>query len=516
MTDEGAWPADPRRAGVSWSWDPAAAAAARAAVRRPRVPAGPRWLPWAALAAGVVGAVALPAAPPGLGVTVTAVAVAAAVLPALRSRLTGWTIAAGSLAVLLAGMSVVRDADWLIGLDLLAAFALGSIVLAGGSTFRDMLRGSASVVLAGPMAPAYVGRPAVASARARRARSLAPAVRAGVVSAAVLVVFGALFSSADAVFGDLAGRLVPAVDLGLAPARFVVFAVVAALVGSGALVAARVEPVGLSGALHSLADLLLGPLDPGRVTRRPARVEWVAPLAVLNAVFAAFVAVQFAAFFGGRAHLVNTPGLTAAEYARSGFFQLLAVCVLTLAVIAAALRWVDDAERTRLRLLLGPLCILTGVVLLSAALRLHHYEEAFGYTRLRLFVDASMAVIAVVLVLLLLAGASWRAGWLPRAVIVTAALTLLALNVINADAFIARRNISRAHAGAALDTAYLSGLSADAVPELLLLPEPQRSCVLDRLRARVDRLDDAGWPGWNISRSSAAALLAVEPGRCAS
>jgi hypothetical protein len=517
MTDQSAWPSDPwgTAAGAHWSHDRDAAAAARAAAH-PRLPAGPRWLPSAALLAGLIGAVSLPGAPPGLGVVVTTVAVSTGLLPALRSRLTPWTLLTGTAALALAGMSVVRDAEWLVALDLLAAFAVGSIGLAGGVNFRDLLRGAGSVVLAAPMAPAYAGKPIAASVTATSVRRVTPAVRATAISALLLVVFGALFSSADAVFGDFASSLVPSVSFELWPVRVVVFLAVAGLVAAGALVAARVPPVGLSGGLYGLADLLLAPLDPARVRRRPSRLEWVLPLAVLDVLFATFVAVQFAVFFGGREHLVTTPGLTAAEYARSGFFQLLAVCLLTLGVVAAAIRWVDAGERRILRLLLGPLCVLTGVVLLSAALRLHHYEEAFGYTRLRLFVDASIAVIAVVLVLLLVAGAVWRATWLPRAVLVTGVAALLALNIMNADGFITGRNIDRARGGAPVDTYYLSGLSADAVPELMRLPEPQRACVLEALRARLERLDQGGWRGTNLSRSRARSQLAGQSTACAS
>ena len=135
---------------------------------------------------------------------------------------------------------------------------------------------------------------------------------------------------------------------------------------------------------------------------------------------------------------------------------------------------------------------------------------------LRLVVGASVAVIAVVLVLLLVAGARWRAGWLPRGVLVSAVVALLALNVLNADGFIAGRNIDRAGKGAALDMYYLSGLSADAVPQLLRLlrlPEPDRTCVLETLRYRLEQ-DGGGWRGANVARSRARSLLPAPTASC--
>ena len=57
------------------------------------------------------------------------------------------------------------------------------------------------------------------------------------------------------------------------------------------------------------------------------------PLGVLDALFLAFVAVQATVLFGGHAHVLETEGLTYAEYARQGFWQLLWVSALTLLVL---------------------------------------------------------------------------------------------------------------------------------------------------------------------------------------
>ncbi|MBA2384669.1 MAG: DUF4173 domain-containing protein [Actinobacteria bacterium] len=83
------------------------------------------------------------------------------------------------------------------------------------------------------------------------------------------------------------------------------------------------------------------------------------PLALLDLLFLAFVAVQFAVLFGGHDRVVETAGLTYADYARSGFWQLLAATVLTFAVVGGALARAHTRgprDRLLLRLLLGVLC----------------------------------------------------------------------------------------------------------------------------------------------------------------
>jgi hypothetical protein len=61
------------------------------------------------------------------------------------------------------------------------------------------------------------------------------------------------------------------------------------------------------------------------------------------ALFGAFAAAQLVVLAGGGRHVIETAGLTYAQYARSGFFQLLAVAVITL-LILMSVRAVADLD----------------------------------------------------------------------------------------------------------------------------------------------------------------------------
>ena len=107
------------------------------------------------------------------------------------------------------------------------------------------------------------------------------------------------------------------------------------------------------------------------------------------AVFAVFVGVQFAVLFGSAEHVLQTAGLTYAEHARSGFWQLLAVTALGLGVLAFDSRWAPHRtpqERAVKRGLLAALAVLTMVVVASAIHRMWLYQQAYGFTVLRLLV----------------------------------------------------------------------------------------------------------------------------------
>src|SRR4029078_7451345 len=102
-------------------------------------------------------------------------------------------------------------------------------------------------------------------------------------------------------------------------------------------------------------------------------------------------ALRFATLCGRRRHVLDTAGLTYAEYARSGFAQLMVVAALTLAVAAAARRRAPGSGAPD-----AALCVLTLVVLASALKRLGLYEETFGFTRLRFAAHVSLLLFGAV------------------------------------------------------------------------------------------------------------------------
>jgi hypothetical protein len=113
-----------------------------------------------------------------------------------------------------------------------------------------------------------------------------------------------------------------------------------------------------------------------------------------------------------------------------------------------------------------------------------------------------------VLVMVLAAGVRLRAGWLPQAAIGSGVAALIGLAMLNPDHFIADRNITRYEDTGKIDVAYLSGLSADAVPALDRLPATLRSCALgDVARDLAERHD---WRGWNIGVDRARHALGDE------
>ncbi|GIH74637.1 hypothetical protein Plo01_10660 [Planobispora longispora] len=468
---------------------------------RPELPDTPRWMLAVCAVVGVLAAVALPGSAAGLGVALVAVAMGAATLPVVRRRLTPWSIGMGVIAYGLVAVAVFRDADWLVGLLLLAGFLMAALALSGaGRGWLGVIRGAFSVVLGLLPLPWFLAAPVKGKGMTAR-RRLVPTLLGLGIAIVLLAVFGALFASADAVFAEAVERVFTsqnwADDL---PLRIVVFAAFAVAVASAVLVVLRpvVEPKG--------PDVRL----------QVGRGLWVTPLVALNLLFGTFVAMQLTVLFGSARWLVTTTDLTYAEYARSGFFQLVIVSVFVLAIVAVASGALELQGRDRWLMagLLGLLCALTVVILISAMYRLDLYVDAYGYTRLRASVGAAIWWLGGIFALVLVAGAvrltGRAAGWLPRGVVVMTGAGLLAFAIWNPDLRVAESQLS-VRGVDRLDQAYLSDLGAEAVPALDLLPEPTRSCVLREV-IQINQLDGADpWNGWNLARERARELLAERP-----
>lgn len=408
-----------------------------------------------------------------------------------RSRVLLGRIWWAGLALALLGVGVIRGAPWLFVLCVLVAGVTGSLAVVGKRSMYGLLFDALIVPFAAttvlPWLAGGVRRARGWSAEGSRRLWWSLAVTAG-----LLLVFVPLLAGADPVFADLVNGLVPRVDAAALTRWSLVF-VVAGLGTAGALYVLAGPPPVAEGAGSIL----------GQRVRRFSQLEWGIPVAALIVVFAAFLGTQMAVLFGGDGYVQRTAGLTYAEYARSGFWQLSIVSLLALAVIAAVLGFaaqVVSAERVRLRLAVAVLSVLTLVIVASALHRMWTYQQAYGFTVLRVLVSVAEVWIAVVYLLVLASLVRLDRRWVPRTALGAAAATLLVLAVLNPEQYVAERNIARWQSGRSLDADYLGTLSTDVLPAIDQLPAAERDEIATAVRAR---LTPDTWYSWNLSRARA-------------
>lgn len=411
------------------------------------------------------------------------------------------------VAPVLGAFLALRTSPWLLPFDFLAAgalFALASSLSRSGSLLDLPLLGLAARSIHGALhglaAPAFAWQGLVRSlggdrpdgGAAVRARRWAAVLRGILLALPLLLVLGALLASADAVFAHLF-ELAPDVDdLGQHVALIAI------------------------GAWGMAALLRLAAATPPGATRQRfplvGPVEATVVLGSLVALFSAFAVTQLVSLSGGARTVLETAGLTYADYARSGFFQLVAVAAITFAVLLAVDVLTEPSDRaTRRRLLvLSEVCIaLTIVVVVTALYRLNLYENAYGLTMLRFYAAVLVGWVGMALVLLgAWFGGSRRRAWFPAVALGAGLAGLLVLNVINPEALVVRRNVALAEQTGRFDTSYLFELSDDAIPELVRalprLDPATQAKVLDHV-CSVPAEAEGGWAAWNRSERKAIA-----------
>jgi hypothetical protein len=367
-------------------------------------------------------------------------------------------------AVLFAAARAWRDSETLQGLDLLAT--LGALGMAGvalsdpragllAPRLRETVcaaRGVARTVLAGvlPLALQELFAPASGSGLAQRTR---PALRAALIAMSLLLLFGSLLRGADPIFASL--LTLPELDGRQLFAHALLFGIVAWLVAGWAR-GALLPEVSRRQAAVAL-PFSLGMLD---VTTA---------LATLNVLFALFVASQLGWFFGGERFLHERTGLTAAQYARSGFFQMVLVVLLVVPVLMATRAALQPGRALARRhtMLSLPIIALLGAMILSAMLRMRLYVQYFGLTTDRLYPLVFMGWLAVVLIWLALTVLRGRGRTFVTGAVVSGAAMLAGLHVVSADLIVARVNIARSQDISRddwplLDVVHLASLSGEA------------------------------------------------------
>ena len=358
---------------------------------------------------------------------------------------------------------------------------------------------------------ALFSTPRVETSRPAGGHRAAAIARGLLIAAPLVLVFGALFMSADAVFAELVSNVFR-FDFERIVSHVALFSI-AAWLSTGYL----------RGFLTGTEPSLFHERRPGINGGRVPAPKWLAlgitevatVLAALDLLFLVFVIVQFRYLFGGDALVQVTPGLTYADYARRGFFELVFAAFLVVPILLAA-DWLLDRRIHRdalvFRALAGVQIVLVLAITASALQRLRLYHASYGLTEARFYAMVLLIWIGAMLLWLAATVLRGRRDSFAFGALASGLATIALLFAINPDAVIARTNVARMSADAPerFDVAYATSLSADAVPVLIeALPALPRDvqCPLARhmlRRWRPDRQRSIRSWNWSAARASDA------------
>ena len=483
----------------------------------------------AGLALGIVFDMLFNGRPLGVNAPIFALLVVGGLALALsweRVRPLAWNAWLPIVLLFFASMVAVRDNGFLTFLNVCACLALLALIAVYLAQRSAAAMGLVALVLSplralagsfgrGGQAIALGARPLAAAKGSARRRAL-PVLRGLLLAIPVLLIFAALLASADLIFAERIRQLFGP-DFLRTLGRWAGHGLLSVVVGF-------VLAGGLAYAVRQRKDDWVDALSSLRPPRLSGITEATVVIVAVNILFFLFVLIQIPYLFGGQVNVV--PGkFTYAEYARRGFGELVAVAILVLGLLVL-LRGLARRDDPRQKLAFNvPATVLLGltcVLLASAFKRLMLYEQAYGFTQMRIYPHVFMVWLAALL--------AWFAVclWLRRdlfaiGVLIAALGFVGTLDMLNPDAFVVRENLRMAQPWKPesgpphrfIDASYFGGLSADAVPALLVaadeLTDGRGEEIEKGLYQRLETVQ-AGtkwrqWPSFNLSRDRAYHLL---------
>ena len=251
------------------------------------------------------------------------------------------------------------------------------------------------------------------------------------------------------------------------------------------------------------------PIVPKEGAIKPIGMDGIITLTVLlliNLVYILFIAVQFKYFFSGTLE----DGFTYAEYARRGFFELLFVTLINLSISIAVItltKTVYGPLKKAIRLAMTVLVLSSGVLLVSAIMRISMYEDAYGFTFSRVLAHSFMIFLMVILAYTLVK------IWLEKLSLfhfyfIASLIYYVGINTANLDKIVVDKNMARFETTGKIDIHYLNSMSSTGILGLIELYEknPDVPGLEDRLKkSKAERgsMNRNSWQSYNLERDKA-------------
>lgn len=165
-------------------------------------------------------------------------------------------------------------------------------------------------------------------------------------------------------------------------------------------------------------------------------------LTIVNFVYVVFCYIQIVNLFMGYTNLSETEY---ANYARQGFFQLMAVSLINLIIILVTTHNQKESttrQQNYTKVMNLLLAVFTLIILISSFMRMYLYEQAFGYTFLRLMVYIILITEAILMIPTVMHIFDRKVNLIKPYFIIILTMYVL-VNYINIDKIIAKKNVDR-------------------------------------------------------------------------
>jgi hypothetical protein len=164
-------------------------------------------------------------------------------------------------------------------------------------------------------------------------------------------------------------------------------------------------------------------------------------------------------------------GINYAEYARQGFFELMIVSIINIAIILISKKFeVKENEKDYkfINIMNVVMIFLTIIIIVSSFLRMNLYESMYGYTTLRLLVYIVLMTETILMIptIMYIFNSNFD---IFKSYLYIILCAYVVANFMNMDYMIARRNVNRYYMNEKIDLDYLKNYSYGNIPVLVEL-----------------------------------------------
>lgn len=325
--------------------------------------------------------------------------------------------------------------------------------------------------------------------KSRRFEQYKPVLRGLLLGSLLLCIIVPLLSSADLLFGNMVRNLTSFI---FNPFRgewyvYIIFTVVGTLL--------------FYGLLNTISKPQEKTMEVMKEKKEP--ITAITMTWLIAAIYILFSGIQVIYLFGGEIFKLPA-GITYAEYAHQGFFQLLFVVLINIGMVLFLLNDVSDHKQLRISLSLISLC--TFIMIASALYRMVLYINVYHMTFLRILVLWFLVLLTVIMI-----GVVYyiyhKDFWMNRHLFLVSLVFYLVFAFMKPDYMVASYNITHMETISVSDMNDLSYLSLDAVPVLSRIREEQMNeetkGILKKYYERVYSSHKKGVRHFNLSRYEA-------------
>lgn len=210
-------------------------------------------------------------------------------------------------------------------------------------------------------------------------------------------------------------------------------------------------------------------------------VAGISFLSVISVVYLVYLFSQLAYFFSAFSGILPSGyELTTSGFARRGFFEMFAICVINIVLISGITILTKRSERKSKPLMIVSAFIMlfTVLLLVTAIAKMKMNIDIFGLSKNRIMVSVFMVMMFVSIVFYVIHIFAPKFNYM-QSIVIICSVIFIALGFVNIDARIADYNIKAYDDGRIknLDVEYIAGLSDSAVPYLIELSNSEKEPI---------------------------------------